>query len=203
MQAISYLEEHYKQYRWFLTSTKKICIGGKSATQNDELLKRLKRDFNDHDFIIMHTAEPGSPFSAILADPSKIKAQELKEQACFTGSFSRAWRDQKKTLQVDQFMLSQCYKTGAMKTGTWSVKGTRKNHSIRPELVLTRQLEVLRAVPEKTITAKKDKLLILKPGVNDKQDMLAKIQLELPKEKLDQNELLAALPPGGVSVKAP
>jgi hypothetical protein len=203
MQAISYLEEHHTQYRWFLTSTKKICIGGKSATQNDELLKRLKRDFNDHDFTIMHTAEPGSPFSAILADPNKINAQELKEQACFTGSFSRAWRDQKKIMQVDQFMLSQCYKTSNMKTGTWGVKGTRKNHSIRPELTLTRQNKILRAVPEKSITAMKDKLLILTPGVNDKKDMLAKIQLELPKENLNQDELLAALPPGGVSVKTP
>jgi len=203
MQAIIYLQEHYQSYRWFLTSTRKIVLGGKSATQNDELLKRLKRDFNDHDFLIMHTAEPGSPFSVILSDPNKVKAQEVNEQAQFTGCFSRAWRDQKKVIQVDQFMLSQCYKTGAMKTGTWGVKGTRKNHSIRPELILTRQNKILRAVPEKTITAKKDKLLILKPGVNDKKDMLAKIQLELPNEKLDQNQILAALPAGGVSVKAP
>ena len=56
--------ESYKHYRWFKTSHDLVVIGGKSAEQNDTLLKGL---YKKGPYIVMHTAEPGSPFAVLLA----------------------------------------------------------------------------------------------------------------------------------------
>src|SRR3989344_3104025 len=107
------IEENYKKYRWFFTSSNKLVIGGKSATQNDELLKELKK--SNKDFIVMHTSEPGSPFSIIISDIKKVAKSDIEETAVFTGCFSRAWRIGKKKTTIDIFKLSQVYKFPQMK----------------------------------------------------------------------------------------
>ncbi len=188
----------YKKYRWFLTSSEKIVVGGKSSTQNEELLKTLKR--SKEDYVVMHTTLPGSPFAVILSDKKNIKPSDIEETAIFTGCFSRAWREQKKKVSVDIFNLSQLYKTGSMKIGTWGVKGKVKRKIVELELVLTKQNNLLRAVPKITVKKNKAKLLELKPGKIDKREMLPKFHIVLD-ENFNQEELLSALPPGGIATK--
>ncbi|MFH1425641.1 MAG: NFACT RNA binding domain-containing protein [archaeon] len=183
-------------YRWFLTSTKKLVTGGKSSTQNDELLKELKQ--SKKEYIVMHTSTPGSPFTVIRAPLKEITKEDLEETAIFTGCFSRAWKQQKNKVQVDIFTLSQLYKTPSMKTGTWGVKGKVEKQTVELKLTLIKQNNQLRAVPEQT-AKKKDTLLKIRPGKNDKTNMLAKFQLEI-KQPFTQEELLSALPPGGVMI---
>ena len=188
------LLDHTK-YRWFKTSSDKLVVGGKSSTQNDELLKKLKR--LKKNYITMHTSTPGSPFAVILSDETPTK-KEIEETAVFTGCFSRAWREQKKKVQVDIFSLPQLYKTRKMKTGTWGVKPPIQHESVQLELVLTRQEGKLRAVPLQT-PSKKQIFLKIKPGKLDKRDALPKLQVEMA-EHVKQDELLQALPPGGVAI---
>ncbi len=195
---LSNLSEDYKKYRWFFTSSEKLVIGGKSAVQNDQLLKSLK--IAGEEKVIMHTSEPGSPFSVILSQPSTITKKDLEECATFTGCFSRAWKTGKKKVSVDIFNLSQLVKTTGMKEGTWNVRGKIKRISVNISLVLTRQKGILRAVPITSVKNKKDILLHLYPGKIDKKDMLAKIQIGT-KEHFSQEELLSALPTGGIRVE--
>jgi len=197
METIKDLVEDFKKYKWFYTSSKKLVLGGKSAKQNDSLLKRLK-DIRKP-FILMHTSEPGSPFSVILSEPKKVTEKDLEQAAIFTGCFSRAWKLGKKTTTVDIFKTSQIHKDKKMKTGTWGVTGNIIKTIIKLELVLTIQKKVLRAVPEKTIKIKKNKLLKIYPGKIDKKDMLPKLHMELG-EKFSQEEILSALPAGGIKV---
>jgi len=196
MKILEYLGS-YEKYRWFFTSTGKLVIGGKSSTQNDELLKRLKRLNDEH--TIMHTSSPGSPFTVILAKESDISQKDLEQTAIFTGSFSRAWRSGKKKAIVDIFKLSQLYKSKFMKAGTWGVKGKIERKSVELQLTLTKQKGKLRAVPEQTIKSKKDALLKIRPGKIDKSIMLPKLQVELH-ESFSQEDLLSALPAGGVAI---
>ena len=184
----------YKTFRWFYTLSGKLVVGGKSSIQNDELLMKLKRARKD--YLVMHTTLPGSPFAVIISDKKEADKSDIEEAAIFTGCFSRAWREQKKKASVDIFSLSQIYKNKNMKTGTWGVKGKIQRRLVSLELVLTKQKDKLRAVPEQT--AKKI-LLRIKPGKIDKQMMLPKLQIETP-ESLNQEELLSALPPGGVAI---
>lgn len=195
---MSSISENYKPYRWFFTSTNKLVIGGKSAEQNDLLLKSLKKE--SLDYLIMHTSSPGSPFSVILSPALSLTGQDIEEAAIFTGFFSRAWKLGKREVIVDIFYLSQLSKEKKMKTGTWGVKGKVQRKKVILELALTRQKGILRAVPIPTIKYKKDIILLIKPGKIPKEEMLPKIQVEISNH-LKQDELLAALPAGGVSIK--
>lgn len=178
----------YKKYRWFFTSSNTLVVGGKNATQNDNLLNEVK----DKDYIVMHTSSPGSPFGVIIKDRSKVSSQELEECAIFTGCFSRAWKEGKKNTSVDMFTTMQLSK-GDLKTGTWKVSGKVERREVKLELAITKQKGVLRAVPK--ITAKKP-LMIVVPGKTDKKDMAPKFEVELG--NISQEELMAALPAGGV-----
>src|SRR3989344_4300057 len=110
------MEIDYKKYRWFETRSGKIVVGGKSASQNDELIKLLKS--KQRELIVMHTSTPGSPFSIILSDINKVTKSDLEESAIFTGCFSRAWRERKFGAEIHVFKLSQLSKSGSMKLGT-------------------------------------------------------------------------------------
>ncbi|MCH7568531.1 MAG: DUF814 domain-containing protein [Nanoarchaeota archaeon] len=184
----------YKKYKWFYTSSGKLVVGGKSAAQNDDLLKSLKNEY-----FIMHTSHPGSPFCVIVSELKKVTKKDLEECAIFTGCFSRAWKQGKKKTGVDIFKTSQISKEKRMKIGMWGVSGKVKRVKIELKLALTKQKGVLRAVPEKSVK-KKNILLKICPGRIDKKDMFAKFQIELEKDKLNPNELLAALPAGGVRI---
>ena len=188
--------ENYQKYKWFLTSTKKLVIGGKSAEQNDEILKHLKS--KKEDYIVMHTHAPGSPFSIILAPIEKVSKSDLEETAIFTASFSRAWKLNKKKAVIDIFKLSSLSKSKLMKTGTWGVKGDVKHKQVELELVLTTQKDILRAVPP-TTPNKKSILLNILPGKIDKRSMVPKLAIEL-KKSFNQEAILSALPPGGVKI---
>lgn len=185
----------YQKYRWFYTSSNKLVIGGKNAEQNEELIRKMKAIKEDK--IVMHTQMPGSPFSIILSHINKITNNDIKETAVFTASFSRAWREKKQKANVDIFKLSQLYKSDLMKRGTWGVKGKIKRISIPLELALTKQSSKLRAVPESSVKLK-DILLKIIPGEIDKQDILPKLQELLP--DFNKEEILQALPPGGIRI---
>lgn len=187
----------YKKYKWFFTSSNNLVVGGKSSQQNDELLKQLKE--TKKDFLVMHTSTPGSPFSIILEDMKKISQQDMEEAATFTGCFSRAWRSGKKTAQIDIFSLSQLYKSPRMKPGTWGVKGLVRKKTVNLELALTKQKNILRAVPIQTIKNKKNIILKIHPGNIDKTQMLSKLQVEMS-DHFSQEEFLQALPAGGLSI---
>lgn len=184
---------NYKNYRWFFTSSGNLVVGGKSASQNDELLQKLKE--TSKDFTIMHTSTPGSPFTVVLSD-KKLSPKEIEETAIFTASFSKAWKLQKKSESVDIFSLSQLFKSKNMKSGTWGVSGKILKKSSQLKLVLAVQENVLRAVPESAVK-KSEILLHIQPGKKDKTELVEAIQKAL-KQTFSHNEILGALPPGGV-----
>jgi len=186
--------DNCQKYKWFFTSSNKLVVGGKNALQNEELLHLIKREKKD--FIVMHTSSPGSPFSIIL-DHKKANKDDIAEAAVFTACFSQAWKSGKKTANVDIFNASQLSKPKNAKIGTWQVKGFVETLIVPLELYLIKQKGVLRAVPEKA--AGKPLLKIL-PGKILKEDLLAKIQLEA-KGQLNANQLLSALPAGGIKIE--
>jgi len=187
----------YKKYKWFYTSSGKLVVGGKSAEQNDELLKRITE--SDKEYYVMHTSHPGSPFCVVVENIKKTIKKDLDECAIFTGCFSKAWKQRKKVTEVHIFKSNQLSKQKGMKTGTWRVIGKVKKVQVNLKLALTKQKGVYRAVPEKTVH-KKDVLLTICSGKVDKKDMVAKFVIELEDSKLQENELMAALPAGGVRI---
>lgn len=191
------LEKDYKKFRWFFTSSDKLVVGGKSAEQNDLLLKYLKS--TKKDYVIMHTSSPGSPFSVILSETDNVTQKDLAETAIFTASFSRAWKEKKKSAIIDSFNLSQLHKAPLMKTGTWGVKGKVNHYAAPLMLALVKQKDILRAVPEISVKNKKDIFFKIAPGIIDKQDILLKLKIELHSHA-KADEILSALPAGGIKI---
>ncbi len=184
----------YKKYKWFYTKNGKLVMGGKSAESNDSLLRELKA--TDENYLLMHTKAPGSPFSVIFTPINEVKQSDIEECAVFTGCFSKAWKQGLKKTSVDIFHLSQLNKSSTMKSGTWSVTGKIQTHIVKLELVLIIQDKIIRAVPK--ITANKKEIIAYAyPGKIDKAEAVKNDMFN----ELNAEQLLSALPAGGVSFK--
>lgn len=181
-------------YRWFYTSQKSIVVGGKNAEQNDQLLKEILRGGGD--YVVMHTATPGSPFTIILKPRERVKAHEIEECAVFTGCFSQEWKKRKATASVHIFTTMQLEKKKDLKTGTWSVSGSVKKVKVPLRLALTVQEETLRAVPIQTV---RKPLALVCPGLKDKTLMIDTLK-EALNDTFSESQILAALPAGGVQL---
>lgn len=191
----------FLKYRWFYTSSGLLVVGGKSAVQNDELLHKIKSI--DSQFIILHTSEPGSPFCVILSPSNKVIKDDIEEAAFFTGCFSKAWKEGKMSTKVDIFNSDQIHKNKEMKSGTWGVYGNIKRINVSLCLVMVKQNNTLRAVPEKTAERLEDKSFSKKikiyPGNIEKDHMFAKLELEID-ESISKDEVLSAIPSGGFKI---
>jgi len=191
------MNHNYEKYRWFFTSSKLLVIGGKNAEQNEEILKEIISA--KEEIILMHTSDPGSPFCAILSNKEKIKNKDIKEAAIFTACFSKAWKEGKKETTIDIFNNKQLFKEEKMKAGTWGVLGKVKKIKVPLELILTIQNGKLRAVPRITIKDKKEAILKIVPGKIPKEEIAKKIY-EVLGNKFKNEEILSALPAGGIKI---
>jgi len=186
----------YERYRWFFTSHDKLVIGGKSAEQNEEVVK----DHIDKRDIVMHTAMPGSPFAVIKSNNNRILKNELKEVAMFTASFSRAWREHKKNVVVHIFKPHQIKKIEGQKKGTFTILGKIKKIKVKPKLLITFQKGKIRAVPLETT---KKGFFIITPGRFTKDVTAEKIKDNLERYgiRIRKDEILNALPTGKFNIK--
>ena len=187
--------DDYKKYRWFYTSSGKLVIGGKNAAQNDFILKKIRS--LKKEFIVMHTKDPGSPFSIIISDTKKVSKSDIEESTVFTACFSQAWKKGNKKTLVHFFNSNQIYKAKGMKPGTWGVLGNIKQMSATLSLVLTKQNSILRAVPERSVKNKNEVLGTICPGKNPKEDEVQKIYKDL-EGAFTQQDISSAIPAGGL-----
>ncbi len=188
---LPFMEIQYEKYRWFFTSSNKLVVGGKSAEQNDDLLKKLKSQ--SRDFVVMHTSSPGSPFSVIIEKKSEVSPEDIKEAAIFTACFSQQWRSRVKSTSIDVFSLFQVSKSALLKTGTWQVKGKIKKIKVKLELYLTEQEGKLRAVP-----FPKGSFVKIVPGGVDKEKAAISIKKQFP--KFSKEDIMSALPSYGINI---
>jgi len=179
----------YKKYRWFYTSEDTLVVGGKSAEQNDKLLREILE--TKKEYYVMHTRMPGSPFAIILGDMKKISEKELEECARFTACFSRAWKQGAKKAIVDVFSTKDISKSREMKEGTWSVRRKIKSMEADLKLSLIKQKGVLRAVPYSSGKS----FATICPGKLDKQQLSAKLEVIFGDE-FKNEEIIMALPSG-------
>ncbi len=80
-------EEWFDKFRWFTTSEGFLAVGGRSAEQNESLVKKHMQEGD----IVFHTGISGSPF-VILKGGEKTGEKSLEEVARFTASYSSAWK---------------------------------------------------------------------------------------------------------------
>jgi len=180
------MEIDYTKFRWFFTSSGVLVIGGKSAENNEEVVKRAKDDD-----LVFHTEEPGSPFCLIVDDIEETK-EDIREAAVFCASLSQQWKKKKKEIDVGYFRGVQLKKSKGMKKGTFSVNGAIKKIKVVPKLYLTFQEGKLRCVPFETDIA------MITPGDMKKEQAAEVISSKL---KIKKEEVLGALPSDNIEIK--
>ncbi|MBU2104235.1 MAG: DUF814 domain-containing protein [Nanoarchaeota archaeon] len=102
------------KFREFLTDRNTLIFGGKSAENNEELVKQVEEEEE-----VFHTDTPGSPFVNIKGKPKK---GDLNQAAIFCAAFSKDWKKNKNDVEVHKFKGKDIYKDKRMKTGTFGVK---------------------------------------------------------------------------------
>lgn len=81
------VELWFEKFRWFFTSEGFLAVGGRSAEQNEVLVKKHMQEGD----VVFHTDISGSPF-VILKGGEKGDEKSLEEAAKFTASYSSAWK---------------------------------------------------------------------------------------------------------------
>ena len=128
--------ENPKKFRDFILSSGKAIYLGKSAKNNEDLVSQVLPTE-----IVLHTAEPGSPFCNIKGKATK---EEIKEGCVYCAKFSQDWRDNKSDVVVHVFRGADIYKDKKMKVGTFGVK--------KFDVVKVKKIDVLEL--EKKLTSK-------------------------------------------------
>lgn len=108
-------------FRKITISSGKEIISGKSAENNEELIKQIKPDE-----FVLHTKLPGSPFTNIKEDHKNVTKIDLKEAAIFCAAYSQDWKKNKRDLTVHYFLGRDIYKLKSMKMGTFGVKKSKE-----------------------------------------------------------------------------
>jgi len=118
-------EQWYEKFRWFHTSDGYLVIGGRSADQNEELVKKYMSK-GDRFF---HTQAHGAPATILKAtgpsEPAReveFSEQTLAEAAQFAVSYSSVWKDGR--FADDVYMVSPDQVSKTPESGEYVEKGS-------------------------------------------------------------------------------
>tara|TARA_Y100000310_G_scaffold1020_1_gene1441 strand:- start:33494 stop:34267 length:774 start_codon:yes stop_codon:yes gene_type:complete len=191
----------FEKFRWFISSKKKIVIGGRDATTNDILVKK----YAEKGDLVFHTQLRGSPFVIIKAEGKKVVKEEIEEAAIFCASMSKSWNAKATTAEVYYVKPEQIKKEFGLPKGSFMIHGQR-NYS-KPIIELGFGLfegSIPMCGPLSAIKKNCKKILSIKQGKHKKSDVAKKVRYFLQKAELVDvalDEIMQALPPGDCDVK--
>jgi Predicted RNA-binding protein homologous to eukaryotic snRNP len=120
----------YQKYHWWYTKNGFLVIGGKSAKQNEEIVKTYMKD-SDYYF---HTDEAGSGSFILISENGKPEEIDLNETAQGVLALSEQWNSSFISGDVYHVMGDQVSKTPNtgeyIKTGSFIIRGKRNYISI-------------------------------------------------------------------------
>ena len=200
----------YHRFRWFITSDGVVVIGGRDASQNEELVKKYLTGGD----LFVHADVHGA--SVVIV---KGKTEKMDEVAQFAASYSGAWRSGHFSADVYSAQPSQVSKTPEsgefVSRGSFIVRGERTYYRNVPLAVgIGLMLEPNAAViggPPSAVRAKTKAFLELRPGQYEPNDVAKKALRILKKNVSDDEEkalkailnteqVAAFVPPGGSDI---
>ncbi|WP_226006919.1 ribosome rescue protein RqcH [Natrinema salinisoli] len=126
-------EPWFDRFRWFETSDDFLVIGGRSADQNEELVKKYLEPGD----MVLHTQAHGGPVTVLKAtDPSEASSSDIElpessieEAAQFAVSYSSVWKDGRyagDVYAVDSDQVSKTPESGEyLEKGGFAIRGDR------------------------------------------------------------------------------
>jgi len=200
----------YHRFRWFITSDGIVVLGGRDASQNEELVKKYMAGGD----LFVHADVHGA--SVVIV---KGKTENMDEVAQFAASYSGAWRSGHFSADVYSVLPPQVSKTPEsgefVSRGSFIVRGERTWYRNIPLSVgIGLMLEPNAAViggPPPAIKGKCKAYYELRPGQFEPNDIAKKV-LRLLKSKISEEEekalkgilntdtVAAFVPPGGSDI---
>ncbi|HUU76466.1 MAG TPA: ribosome rescue protein RqcH [Methanoregulaceae archaeon] len=200
----------FHRFRWFYTSDGVLVLGGRDASQNEELVKKYLEGGDRFVHADVHGA------SVIIV---KGETRCMEEVAIFAASYSGAWRSGHFSADVYSVSPDQVSKTPEsgeyVSRGSFIIRGERSYQRDVPleiaiGLMQTPQVAVIGGPPS-SITRRTKYSVIIKPGRFEPNDIAKKV-LRVLKEKIPEKELkgykkilnteqvAAFVPPGGSDI---
>ena len=193
----------YEKFHWFYTSNGMLCIGGRSAQQNDLINSKY---FLDND-IFFHADIFGASL-VLLKEGITADKSIWEEAAHFAAAYSSAWKEDLSTVDVYALKRNQISKstaTGSVGTGGFIMKGEREWFKSTPlSLIMFCNDNVLHTVPKITfnvmIAARKiDPYVELSLGERKKSDAAKMIAKHLNFDDIDT--IIQQLPAGSFRIQ--
>ncbi|HOB18294.1 MAG TPA: ribosome rescue protein RqcH [Candidatus Methanoculleus thermohydrogenotrophicum] len=203
----------YHRFRWFTTSDGVLVIGGRDASQNEELVKKYMEGGD----LFLHADVHGG--SAVIV---KGATEHLDEAAQFAASYSNAWKAGHFAADVYAARPDQVSKTAEsgeyVARGAFIVRGERQYFRNVP-LGVAIGLQVAPEVaviggPPRAIAGRAKAWVTLQPGKYEPNDIARRViralREKLPedawkglKNVLNTEAVAAFVPPGGSDIAEP
>jgi predicted ribosome quality control (RQC) complex YloA/Tae2 family protein len=200
----------YHRFRWFVTSDDVVVLGGRDASQNEELVKKYMAGGD----LFVHADVHGA--SVVIV---KGKTERMDEVAQFAASYSGAWRSGHFSADVYAALPNQVSKTPEagefVSRGSFIVRGERTYYRNVPVGVgIGLVLEPAAAViggPPSAIKPRTKVYVELKPGQYEPNDVAKKVLRVMKQGIADEEEkalkgilnterVAAFIPPGGSDI---
>lgn len=193
--------EWYSKFRWFFTSGAFLCVCGKDAETNEELIKKRIEKTD----LVLHADITGSPFGLLKTKGKPAGEKSIKEALQFVASYSRAW--QAGVGVVDAYWVLPEQVTKKAPAGEFISKGSfmiyGKKNSFKTELGLAIGIKngelaagAVSSVPEPFIVIKPGRIEAKKLAEEIKAHLVLASSKELKEkiEKIPINEIQRLIP---------
>lgn len=203
----------FEKYRWSITSGGLLIVGGRDASQNDSLVRKMLRDSD----LFFHADIQGGS-AVILVAEREPSREEIEEAATIAACYSRAWKAGLASIDVYWVRGSQVSKSPPagqyLKTGAFMIYGEKnylRSVPLRLALGIAMNEEGLPLVMvghERVVRMHSIAFVILVPGDLGLEESAERVRGELVRV-LGENgyialavrkEDIASLLPGGARV---
>lgn len=203
----------FHRFRWFYTTDGVLVIGGRDASQNEELVKRYMEGRDR----FLHADVHGASVVIVKGETAR-----MEEAAAFAASYSGAWRSGHFTADVYHVGPAQVSKTPEagefVSRGSFIVRGTRTYlRDVPLEVAIGLQVEPEAGViggPPAAVGPRSRVMVTLRPGQYEPNDVAKKVlrilreraeSAGLPpmKHVLNTEAVAAFVPPGGSDITEP
>ncbi|MFT4304162.1 MAG: NFACT RNA binding domain-containing protein [Candidatus Woesearchaeota archaeon] len=195
-------KQWFEKFRWFITSSGFLVIGGRDATTNEIIIKK-HTESND---LVFHTDMAGSPFFVIKSNKKTIDENSIKETADATCSFSRAWKlglNSTSVFYVKPDQVTKEANSGEYLTkGAFMIRGKTNYVDNKINLAIGQinhgeYKDIVMCAPIECIKKSCDNIILLKQGDKKPSDIAKKVKGKL---KIDIDEIIRLLPPGNLDL---
>lgn len=208
-------EKWYDKYRWFESSDDFLVIGGRNATQNEEIVKKHMQK----DDLFFHSQIEGGSATVIKSNGKEIPEKTKIEAAKFAACNSEAWKNyySADVYQVKPHQVTKTPESGEyIQKGGFVIRGERKYYrDIKLEYAVGLEINELTRViggPPEAVKEHAKYYEEIKPGDKDRGEVSKEISDKIkrkskPEEEkivekiITQDEIERFFPPGKLKLK--